>query len=136
MPLPIETLDDVADKQDLEMADRLIKEGRETDDDVKLILGNKVRQTVAMTRELKRQSGEIGEMKGELKELKDDVKSMKKDVSEMKETQNKLVSAFHSIKDKKDGAMWILTILKWLGGGAGIAAIFKGFESVQRAGGS
>ena len=115
MPLPIETLDDVADKQDLEMADRLIKEGRETDDDVKLILGNKVRQTVAMTRELKRQSGEIGEMKGELKELKDDVKSM---------------------KDKKDGAMWMLTILKWLGGGAGIAAIFKGFESVQRAGGS
>ena len=50
MPVAIDTLDDVADKQDLEIADKLIKEGLDINDDAKVVLGNKVRQTVAMTR--------------------------------------------------------------------------------------
>ena len=136
MPIAIDTLDDVEDKQNLEMAERLINEGLDTNDDVKLVLGNKVRQTVAMTRELKRQGIEIVEMKAELKDLKEDVKSIKDDMSTVKESQAKIEKLFQSWKDKKDGAMWMLTILKWLGGGAGIAAIFKGVEFIQRESGS
>ena len=136
MPVAIDTLDDVADKQDLEMADKLIKEGLDINDDAKVVLGNKVRQTVAMTRELKRQGKEIGEMKTELKDLKEDVKSIKEDMSNVKTSQAKIEKLFQSWKDKKDGAIWILTILKWLGGGAGIAAIFKGLEYIQKSGGS
>ena len=136
MPVAIDTLDDVADKQDLEIADKLIKEGLDINDDAKVVLGNKVRQTVAMTRELKRQGKEIGEMKTELKDLKEDVKSIREDMSNVKTSQAKIEKLFQSWKDKKDGAIWILTILKWLGGGAGIAAIFKGVEYIQKAGGS
>ena len=136
MPVAIDTLDDVADKQDLEMADKLIKEGLDINDDAKVVLGNKVRQTVAMTRELKRQGKEIGAMKTELKDLKEDVKSIKEDMSNVKTSQAKIEKLFQSWKDKKDGAIWILTILKWLGGGAGIAAIFKGLEYIQKSGGS
>lgn len=136
MPVAIDTLDDVADKQDLEIADKLIKEGLDINDDAKVVLGNKVRQTVAMTRELKRQGKEIGEMKTELKDLKEDVKSIKEDMSNVKTSQAKIEKLFQSWKDKKDGAIWILTILKWLGGGAGIAAIFKGVEYIQKSGGS
>lgn len=136
MPFAIDTLDDVADKQDLEVADMLIKEGLGTNDDVKVVLGNKVRQSVAMTRELKRQGKEIGEMKTELKDLKEDVKSIKEDISDVKTSQVKIKELLQSWKDKKDGAIWILAVLKWIGGGAGIAAIFKGVEYIQKAGGS